>query len=71
MGAWKLNSTMVIWGVAFCIAATLSGMFILSALKGGFVAEGFFLLVVSWILYTVVIARIVMRLKDGRHRDEL
>ena len=67
---WKLDKTMVIWGVAFGIAATLSGMFILSALEGGFVAEGFFLLVISWIFYITLIARILKRLKEGRQRDD-
>ena len=67
---WKLDKTMVIWGVAFGIAATLSGVFILSALEGGFVAEGFFLLVISWIFFIVLIARILRRLKEGPRKDE-
>jgi|GEM_PF-1802479 len=70
MSAWKLNRTMVIWGVAFGVAATLSGMFVLRALQGGFLAEGFFLLVISWIVYIVIIARIVIWLKEGRHRRD-
>lgn len=70
LAKWKLDKTMVIWGVAFGVAATLSGMFILSALDGGFVAEGFFLLVISWIFYIALIARILTRLKEGRQRDD-
>jgi hypothetical protein len=67
---WKLNRTMVIWGLAFGVAATLSGMFILSSLQGGFVAEGFFLLVISWIFYIVLVAKILKRLKEGHHEDD-
>jgi membrane protein implicated in regulation of membrane protease activity len=70
LAKWKLDKTMVIWGVAFGIAATLSGMFVLSALEGGFVAEGFFLLVISWIFYIVLVARILRRLKEGRKKDD-
>ncbi len=68
---WKLNKTMTIWGIAFGVAATLSGIFILNALDGGFVAEGFFLLVISWIFYIVLVARIVMRLTKKQEHDEL
>jgi len=68
---WKLDRAMVVWGVAFGIGATVSGLFILSALGGGFVAEGFFLLVISWILYVVLIAKIVMRLRKAREDDGL
>ena len=72
LAKWKLDKAMVIWGVAFGIVATLSGMFILSALDGGFVAEGFFLLVVSWIFFFVLISRIVQRLRGkGRVKDDL
>lgn len=70
MTKWKLNKTMVIWGVAFGIAATLSGTFILQALEGGFVAEGFFLLVISWIFYVVLIARILQRLRGKGRQDD-
>ena len=70
MEKWKLNKTMVIWGIAFGIAATLSGMFILSALDGGFVAEGFFLLVISWVFYIVLVSKIVQRLRRKRKPDD-
>lgn len=56
---------MAIWGIAFGIAATLTGMFLLAAVKGGFLAEGFFLIVLSWVLLLVTIAKIVERLKRG------
>ncbi len=71
LAKWKLNRTMAVWGIAFGVAATLSGVFILGALEGGFVAEGFFLLVISWIFYVVLVARIVMRLRKKREGDEL
>jgi len=67
---WKLNKAMTIWGVAFGAAATISGLFTLRALQGGILAEGFFLLVVSWIFYIVLIARIVRRIKEGPREDD-
>jgi membrane protein implicated in regulation of membrane protease activity len=54
---------MAIWGVSFGIAATITGTFILSALEGGFLAEGFFLIVLSWVLLMVLVAKIVNRMK--------
>jgi hypothetical protein len=50
---------MAIWGIAFGIAATLTGMFLMGAVEGGFLAEGFFLIVISWVLLLVVVAKIV------------
>jgi uncharacterized membrane protein YhaH (DUF805 family) len=61
---------MVVWGVAFGIVATLSGIFILSALEGGFVAEGFFLLVISWIFFFVLISMVVKRLRGKRRTED-
>jgi len=49
---------MAIWGIAFGIAATLTGMFLMGAVEGGFLAEGFFLIVISWVLLLVVVAKI-------------
>jgi hypothetical protein len=54
---------MAIWGLSFGIAATLTGMFLLAAVSGGFLAEGFFLIVLSWVLLLVAVAKIVDRLK--------
>jgi hypothetical protein len=59
--AWKVNWTMAAWGIAFGIAATLTGMFVLAAVEGGFLAEGFFLLVLFWVLLLVLVAKLVAR----------
>ena len=49
---------MALWGIAFGIAATLTGMFVLSAVEGGFLAEGFFLIVLSWVVLLVLVAKL-------------
>ncbi len=54
---------MVVWGVVFGILATASGMFLLAAVEGGFLAEGFFLLVVSWVVVFAAVARLIQWLK--------
>ncbi len=56
---WKINVEMAVWGIAFGIAATITGMFLLSAVQGGFLAEGFFLIVLSWVLLLVLVAKFV------------
>jgi hypothetical protein len=61
---------MAIWGISFGIVASLTGMFIVSALRGGFLAEGFFLLVLGWVLFLVMIAKIVTRLGQKKQRDK-
>ena len=60
--AWKVDRTMAIWGIAFGVAATLTGMFVLAAVEGGFLAEGFFLLVLFWVLMFVLVAKVVAKL---------
>ena len=60
---WRVDRTMAIWGIAFGIAATLTGTFLLEALEGGFLAEGFFLIVLSWVLLLVFVAKLVERLR--------
>jgi len=62
----KVDLTMAIWGVSFGIAATLTGMFVLASIQGGFLAEGFFLVVVGWVLLMVGVARLTTRLKAMR-----
>jgi hypothetical protein len=57
--AWKVNTAMAVWGIAFGIAATLTGMFVLAAVGGGFLAEGFFLIVLLWVLVFVLVAKLV------------
>ena len=54
---------MAIWGISFGVAATITGMFVLSAVTGGFLAEGFFLIVLSWVLLLVLVAKLVTKLK--------
>ena len=53
---------MAIWGVAFAIVATLTGMFLLEAVEGGFLAEGFFLIVLSWVILFFLVAKVADRL---------
>lgn len=50
---------MAVWGIAFGFLATLSGMLLLGAVEGGFLAEGVFLLVLSWVLVLVLVAKVV------------
>ena len=49
---------MAAWGIVFGILAILTGAFLLSAVEGGFVAEGFFLIVVSWVIILVGVAKL-------------
>ena len=66
MARWKVDRTMAMWGVVFGILATLTGMFLLEAVEGGFLAEGFFLIVVSWVVVLVMIAKLVETVKRWR-----
>ncbi|MBU1913672.1 MAG: hypothetical protein KJ563_00545 [Candidatus Thermoplasmatota archaeon] len=61
--AWKVDRTMAIWGIAFGFLATISGMLLLGAVEGGFLAEGVFLLVLSWVLVLVLVAKVVALLR--------
>lgn len=70
MSRWKVDRTMAVWGIAFGIVATLSGMFLLSAVEGGFLAEGFFLIVLFWVLVLVGLARLSERIRHGRRKRE-
>ncbi|OGS56592.1 MAG: hypothetical protein A3K60_02120 [Euryarchaeota archaeon RBG_19FT_COMBO_56_21] len=64
----KVDWTMAVWGVAFGIAATVTGMFVLAAIPSGFLAEGFFLLVMGWVLLLVGTAKLVSWLKTMKTR---
>ena len=66
---WKIDRTMAFWGISFGIVASLTGMFVVSALRGGFLAEGFFLLVLGWVLFLVFIAKIATRLKQKKQKE--
>lgn len=58
MGKMRVDRTMAVWGVVFGVLATLTGMFLLEAVEGGFVAEGFFLIVLSWVIVLLVVAKL-------------
>lgn len=53
---------MALWGIAFGIAATLTGILLMGAIEGGFLAEGFFLIVISWVMLLAVVAKIADRI---------
>lgn len=64
---------MAAWGVGFGIVATLSGLFLLEAVEGGFLAEGFFLIVLSWVFFLVIVARTadrIRRRREGGHDED-
>ncbi|MGQ9587942.1 MAG: hypothetical protein ACUVT7_06135 [Thermoplasmata archaeon] len=70
MPRWRVNLEFAIWGVGFGIVATVTGLLLLSAVTGGFLAEGFFLLVIFWVLLMVMLAKIVSRIRKGRQEKE-
>ena len=59
MAKWKVDRRMAVWGVAFGVMATLTGAFLLEAVGGGFLAEGFFLIVLSWVILFLFVAKFV------------
>ncbi|MEM0342825.1 MAG: hypothetical protein QXJ32_05090 [Thermoplasmata archaeon] len=59
----RIDRVAALWGLAFGVAATLTGMYVLSAVQGGFVAEGFFLVVLFWVLLLVGVAKLAERLR--------
>lgn len=69
MAKWKIDRTMAIYGVAFGVLAMLTGTFLLTAVEGGFIAEGFFLIVISWVLLLVLVAKVTQWVR-GRGRDK-
>ena len=69
---WKVDRRMALFGVVFAVVATLSGMFLLAAVEGGILAEGFFLLVLSWVFMVVFLAQLsrwVRRRKENRDEE--
>lgn len=58
MGKLRFSRTAVAWGIVFGVLATLTGMFLLEAVEGGFGAEGFFLIVLSWVIVLVLVAKL-------------
>lgn len=73
MASWKVDRTMAAWGVMFGVVATVAGLLFFSAITGGFIAEGFFLIVLSWVLVLFLFARFVhaLRNRGGKKDDEL
>jgi hypothetical protein len=67
---WRVNKLMAIWGVTFGIVATLTGMFVLKAAEGGYLAETFFLIVIGWVLALVAVAKVMSKLKEIRDNRE-
>jgi len=68
---WKIDRTMAIWGILFGIASTLGGILFFSAISGGFIAEGFFLIVISWVLVLLLFAKLVNAIKNrGKPREK-
>jgi membrane associated rhomboid family serine protease len=75
MAEWKIDRTAAAWGVVFGILATLTGMFLLEAIEGGFLAEGFFLIVISWVIVLVIVAKLFQMIarwteEDGEEEEE-
>lgn len=71
MARWKVDRTMAIWGVAFGVIAVVTGIFLLSAVEGGFLAEGFFLIVLSWVMLFFLVAKLANWLmKKGVDEEE-
>ncbi len=73
MAKWKVDKRMAAWGIVFGTVATLSGLFLLSAVEGGFLAEGFFLLVLGWVFFLVLAAKAAEkfnRRRRGKGFDE-
>ena len=58
MGRVRVDRRMAAWGIVFGVLATVTGMFLLEAVEGGFVAEGFFLIVISWVVVMVGVAKL-------------
>ncbi len=58
MGRMRVDRRMAAWGIVFGVLATVTGMFLLEAVEGGFVAEGFFLIVISWVVVMVGVAKL-------------
>lgn len=64
MSKWKVDKAMALWGILFGIAATIGGLLFFGAITGGFIAEGFFLIVISWVLVLLFLAKLVDAVKN-------
>lgn len=66
MTGWKVDRRLTVWMLVFAALAIPTGMFLLRAVEGGFLAEGFFLISLSWIILFFLVAKLVNRLmRDG------
>ncbi len=68
MTGWNVDKRLAVWMVVFAAIAIPTGMFLLRAVEGGFLAEGFFLISLSWIILFFLVAKLVnwlMREKEG------
>lgn len=66
----KADRTMAAWGIVFGVLAIATGTFLLEAVEGGFVAEGFFLIVISWVIVLVLVAKLFQMLGRRARREE-
>jgi hypothetical protein len=64
LSKWKVDKAMALWGILFGIAATIGGLLFFGAITGGFIAEGFFLIVISWVLVLLFLAKLVDAVKN-------
>jgi len=71
LSKWKVDKAMALWGILFGIAATIGGVLLLGAIQGGFIAEGFFLIVISWVLILLLFAKLVAAIRDrGKPKEK-
>lgn len=56
---------MALWTAVFALVAIPTGMFLLRAVEGGFLAEGFFLISLSWVILFFFVAKVVNWLTRG------
>jgi len=71
LSKWKVDRAMALWGILFGITATIGGILFFGAIKGGFIAEGFFLIVISWVLVFLFFAKLVTAIRNrGRPKEK-
>lgn len=69
MARWRFNKRVIAWAIALGSLAIVLGVFLIDATQGEFLAEGFFLIVISWVLLLLVIAKAVQRVRRWRSDD--
>ncbi len=68
MAKWKVDKAMAAWGILFGVAATVGGILLFGAFSGGFVAQGFFLIVISWVVAFMFFAKLVTAIRERTKR---